>query len=444
MSIPFGFSLEGGSDGDGKNELANLFERLSQFMQSGNDQNGPVNWRAVEQTSSEILRKAGDPRIDADFPAQLDSAVNLADLWLTEVTAFPSSGDKPIVLTRAGWIAQTMQAWQALVDPVAHGLSEAMETIIPKDIADGPMAVPQEILDQLPPEFAEQFEQMLNSGQLGDLLGQVMDLTKSMGATLFGTQFGQGLGEMSTKVLTATDVGIPLTKSRNPGFIASNIQEFSSGLNVPLSDALLYLALRELAHQRLFTAAPWLESHIQSAMANYARAVRIDTSAIEQALAEIDPTDMEAVTSALSGDLFIHSQTPEQKSALERLELLIALVESWVVTVVGDAVGNRLPTSNALAETLRRRRAAGGPAEKFFEGIIGLEIRPRKIREAELIWRTLTEKVGITARDNIWTHPDLLPTSTDLEDIDFYLANQSHDLMTDLQRLLDEPESSTE
>ena len=165
---------------------------------------------------------------------------------------------------------------------------------------------------------------------------------------------------------------------------------------------------------------------------------------IEQALADIDPTDMDAVTSALAGDLFIHSRTPEQEAALAQLELLIALIESWVVTVVTDAVGNRLPSGDALAETLRRRRAAGGPAEKFFEGLIGLEIRPRKIREAQLIWQSLTSKVGVAARDNIWSHPDLLPTSTDLEDIDNYITNQSHDLMQDLQKLLDEADSPEE
>ena len=107
-------------------------------------------------------------------------------------------------------------------------------------------------------------------------------------------------------------------------------------------------------------------------------------------------------------------------------------------------MGNRLPSGDALAETLRRRRAAGGPAEKFFEGLIGLEIRPRKIREAQLIWQSLTTKIGIAARDNIWSHPDLLPTSTDLEDIDSYMANQSHDLMQDLQKLLEGADSSEE
>ena len=32
------------------------------------------------------------------------------------------------------------------------------------------------------------------------------------------------------------------------------------------------------------------------------------------------------------------------------------------------------------------------------------------------MWRALTEARGIRGRDEIWSHPDLLPTAEDLED----------------------------
>ena len=435
MSIPFGFSP---SD-DANQDLNQFFENLKNMMQSGSALNtGPVDWNAAQQASKAALGASTPSEINSKFQQSAETATDLANLWLSEATALPSGGEKCVLLTREQWITETLLAWQGLVDPVAHGLSKAMSTIIPQDIDAEAMSIPPEILTQLPPEVAQQIEQLISSGDMKDLLGPVMEMAKSMGATLFGNQFGHGLGTMATKVLSTTDVGMPLTNSRNPSFIASNVQELSNGLNLDLADVLIFLALRELAHQRLFTAAPWLQSHIQTAMATYAAGVQIDTTAIEQALAEIDPTDIEAVNLALSGELFTESRTPQQEAALERLEILIALIESWVSVVVADAVANRLPSGDALAETLRRRRAAGGPAEKFFEGIIGLEIRPRRIREAVIVWQKLTEKIGIPQRDLIWTHPDLLPTSTDLEDIDTFIQNMSHDLMTDLESVMNE------
>ena len=32
------------------------------------------------------------------------------------------------------------------------------------------------------------------------------------------------------------------------------------------------------------------------------------------------------------------------------------------------------------------------------------------------MWRAVTEAVGVEGRDALWAHPDLLPTSADLDD----------------------------
>jgi putative hydrolase len=98
------------------------------------------------------------------------------------------------------------------------------------------------------------------------------------------------------------------------------------------------------------------------------------------------------------------------------LETALALVEGWVDTVTAAAASPNLPSLAALQETMRRRRATGGPAERTFASLVGLELRPRRLREAATLWRLLTERRGADARDDVWAHPDLLPTSDDLDD----------------------------
>ena len=89
--------------------------------------------------------------------------------------------------------------------------------------------------------------------------------------------------------------------------------------------------------------------------------------------------------------------------------------------VVGQALGDRIPSTGALTETMRRRRASGGPAEQTFATLVGLELRPRKVREASDMWRKLFEAAeksgtsGITVRDGVWAHPDLMPDADDLD-----------------------------
>ena len=145
----------------------------------------------------------------------------------------------------------------------------------------------------------------------------------------------------------------------------------------------------------------------------------MDFSAIEEAASGLDPaslTDPSKIEEILQQGSFEPQTTPEQKQALERLETLLALVEGWVETVVADALGDRLPGAIALGETIRRRRASGGPAEQTFATLVGLELRPRKVREAGALWRLLTSAAGIDGRDGVWAHPDLLPVSSDLDD----------------------------
>jgi uncharacterized protein (DUF2342 family) len=107
--------------------------------------------------------------------------------------------------------------------------------------------------------------------------------------------------------------------------------------------------------------------------------------------------------------------------------------------VVAAAASDRMPGAQALREASRRRRAAGGPAEQTFAALVGLELRPRRLREATAVWAALTEHRGISGRDALWGHPDLMPdedaftdpaifagTALDLSDLEAELAAGNH------------------
>jgi putative hydrolase len=161
---------------------------------------------------------------------------------------------------------------------------------------------------------------------------------------------------------------------------------------------------------------PWLRQRVLDTVEGYARGIVVDMSALERAMADLDPTNPESLQSALAGGMFEPQDTPEQQAALRRLETLLALIEGWVDTVVAAAAADRMPGAAALREALRRRRASGGPAEETFSTLVGLELRPRRLREAAALWWAVTERHGITQRDGVWAHPDLLPDTQDLDD----------------------------
>ena len=123
----------------------------------------------------------------------------------------------------------------------------------------------------------------------------------------------------------------------------------------------LYLAVRELAHARLFRHAKWLRLHLITQITDFARGIRIDTERLEELGGRTSTRRTpRSCAQAMTSGALIPPKTEEQLAALGRLETMLALVEGWVDVVTADAT-KRLPKSDAIAETVRRRRAAGGP-----------------------------------------------------------------------------------
>ena len=139
-------------------------------------------------------------------------------------------------------------------------------------------------------------------------------------------------------------------------------------------------------------------------------------SSIEEQLRGLDLTNPESLQKLTEGGMFDLQQSPEQEAALQRLEVTLALVEGWVDEVVGQATAERMPTADKLQEAVRRRRASGGPAEQTFASLVGLELRPRRLRDASTLWGSLRTRQGAEARDGVWMSPHLLPTAADLDD----------------------------
>ena len=119
--------------------------------------------------------------------------------------------------------------------------------------------------------------------------------------------------------------------------LPANIAELADGLDVDIDEVWLHLAVRETARMRLFTDVPWVGPQIIAAVEEYARGIAIDTSAVDRAVAELDPSDVGAMQQALTGSLFNPQPSPAQQAALMRLETWLALIEGWVDVVTARA-----------------------------------------------------------------------------------------------------------
>ncbi|MET0952793.1 MAG: zinc-dependent metalloprotease [Aeromicrobium sp.] len=346
---------------------------------------GSVNFDLAKDVARQTLAAAGpDPTPTSAQQGAVDDATRLAELWLDGATSIPVGATTSTAWSRAEWIEATAGTWQQLVEPIAAHVVKAMSDALPE-------------------------EAKAMAGPLFGMLSQA-------GGAMFGQQVGQALGGLAGEVVSSTDIGLPLGPERTVAVLPAGVAAFGEGLEHPASDVLLYVVLRECAHHRLFHHSPWLRSALVGAIEEYGRGTRIDVSAIESQMRGLDPSRPEDIQEALNGGLFEPERTAEQQKALDRLEALLAFIEGWVDEVVSEATKDRMPAATPLAEAMRRRRATGGPAEQTFAALVGLELRPRKLREARTLWAALRDRQGPDARDAVWSHPDLMPSAADLDD----------------------------
>ena len=374
-------------------QLGQMLTQLGQMLsQAQNTGGGPVNYDLAANIAKQRLAGTTSSLTDAQRSAVRD-AVRLAELWLDPATTFPAgaSRGRRVVGERVGdgepahVEAAVRPGRPARVGGLGRGAARG-----------GPRRCRADAGDARP-----------------DGRPRVRQPAR-----------GPAWASSPPRCSSSTDVGVPVGPAGTAALLPENIEKFTAGLDRPASEVMIYLAAREAAHQRLFAHVGWLRERLLGTVEEYARGITVDTSRIEEMARGIDPSNPGAIEEAMRSGMFEQQTTPAQQAALARLETLLALIEGWVDAVVADAVGDRLPGAAALRETLRRRRASGGPAEQTFATIVGLELRPRQLRNAAELWRLLGEQRGIAGRDALWAHPDLIPSADDLDDPAAFVARE--------------------
>lgn len=371
--------------------LKALMEQLKKALVDGESQTvAGVNWKLAEQQALTAARSGGFAISESQRTA-LKNAWNIADLWLDQATSLSAVVQEPKLLTRELWVLDALPLFQSLAGPIAERVAEAL---------------------------SENLEQNLPT-ELDGLAKGARGIMRSAGGTLFAMQLGQTLGKLSQEVLTGGDIGLPFYAEARAALVAQNIDGFVSDNSLVPDQALIYLSVRELSHARLFRHSRWLRDSIIAQITNYAQGIHIDGEAMSNLAHEITPENADALRSALESGELLAERSEEQLLALASIEHLLALIEGWV-TMVTESATQLLPTEGALGEVIRRRSIVS-PARATFSTLVGLDLQPKRSRECADFWRAVSGAVGTEKRDQLWDHPDLLPTPEDIDDITVFV-----------------------
>ena len=355
----------------------------------------------LRDVARKFISSQGERPIGSQDVADSQVALDIANTWLDEATNFPALSRSNLpAWSRRDWLDSSVTNWAKMIEPLADGMANALTNV----------------LKQTP------LEADVEQG-----MAAVAPIMRAFMGSLIANQLGTSIGQLAVSITGANDVAIPLFGASEARLIPENVAKWADGLDIPVDEVRIFLAVREAAASRLFSHSPWLSEYIQEAITAYGAGIKIDIDSIqeqaERALeaGELDINNPESISVAISAGLFKPEQSPSQDAALEKLEMILALIEGWIDYVSTKAVGDRLPSYPALSETLRRARAAKSPTQQLFATLLGLEVSPRKMRECSHFWFEVESQIGLGLRDQRWEDPALLPRSQDLSDVNKFL-----------------------
>ena len=370
---------------------------------------------ALRDIAKKIITAKGDLPVGTADQQRFNQSLEIANTWLDTEILFPSiTTSTQSAWAKREWLDESVGGWQELIEPLAVGMADALANVISSSTSS------------LPIEFTGETNQ--TPEQQDAMKAMLARLLRGFMGTLIATQLGQGIGLLANSITGANDVAIPLLKADSGShLIPQNVNEWADGLGIDLEQVTIYLSLREAAAARLFANTTWLNSYLKDVIISYGKGITIDVDSItrqaEQAMSsgEIDINNPESINLALNAGLFTPQQTPAQELALTKLEMALALIEGWIDHVISEVAGDRIPAFNALIENSRRRRATNSPMQQLFANLLGVEVSPRKMREASAFWSEVKIIKGSDGRDKCWDDPAFLPMPDDLSDVKAFL-----------------------
>ncbi len=246
--------------------------------------------------------------------------------------------------------------------------------------------------------------------------GEPGAFTQAVGSRITGAEVGGLLGFMSSRVLGQFD---PFHEpSGRLLLVAPNVVHVERELEVDPTDFRLWVCLHEETHRVQFTAVPWMRDHLFHEIGGLAETIEPQRM-LDDGLKRIS----EAIRSGGKGASLVDLMgTPEQKAILDRVTAVMSLLEGHA-DVVMDGVGPEvIPSVGAIRRRFDERRKGVGTLDRVLRKLLGFDAKMAQYRDGARFVRAVVDKVGMSEFNAVWAAPENLPSRTEIDEPDAWIA----------------------
>lgn len=365
---------------------------------------GPINWEVARQLATWAASEGqAEPNPAPLSRIRTEELLRVADMHVAEATGMPTSRRGWLSLrpvTHAEWASVTLATWKDIFSALAKALGPGLEPSGPAEGADAPA-----------PAGANPMEQLLGN------------LPQVVGPLLLGVQIGTMVGHLAKRALGQYDLPMPAPSADELLAVPAAVDAFAAEWSLPPDDMRMYVCLRDVVHHTVL-ARPHVDAALRNHLVSYASAFQVPAGAIEERLANIDPSDPMSFQQYLGDpESFIADlQSDEQRRLLVPFRAFLAAMVGYTDFVI-ESVGRRLVGSYPLvSEAFRRRRLEDGPGQRVLGKLLGLELDQAVLDNGHAFVAGVVERAGETALARLWEQPATLPTPAEVDAPGLWLA----------------------
>lgn len=234
-------------------------------------------------------------------------------------------------------------------------------------------------------------------------------LTASIVPRMFAAQLGGVFGYASQKVLAQYD----LFGGGRLLFVGPNLVRLERKSGVDVDEFRRWVIIHELTHRLQFTAVAWLPEHLEGLLRRSIPTAGSEVgSAVERVRAALDEKRP-------LPEIFL---TDEQRETLAEAQALMSVIEGHASFVM-NRLGRDLIAD--VEELKRQVEAAKGRTigpEKLVAKVTGMDRKRAQYGLGESFFTAIVDAAGLDAMRVVFSSPDTLPTSDELDAPDQWLA----------------------
>jgi coenzyme F420 biosynthesis associated uncharacterized protein len=255
--------------------------------------------------------------------------------------------------------------------------------------------------------------------KVGEGLGPARHAMRLGAGAVLTAEVGVVLGFLAQRVLGQYELVLldtaPAERPPRLLFVLPNLGAAGHAFAADEREFLTWVALHEVTHAVQFAGVPWLQPHMAGMVRELlAHAeLRIDAT---RALRMPGTDDVRRLAAAVrSGDLVSLVASEQERATLERMQATMAVLEGHAEHVMDTVGAPLLPSLPRLRAALNARRQSQSAPARLLQRLLGLEMKLRQYEQGKRFCDAVVEQAGVSALNRVWSGPEALPSSDELD-----------------------------